>query len=350
MKHTYNVIGMMSGTSLDGLDMAHCTFRFENYKWSFVINHAETISYEKEMIVYLSNLNNVSGVDLIAADRNYGKWMGSQVKAFVSKHLLQTDFIASHGHTIFHQPDKGFTFQLGHGPAIAAECGLPVISDFRSLDVALGGQGAPLVPIGDKYLFAEFGACLNLGGFANISFEADGNRLAFDICPCNVLLNEYAEKLGKPFDDGGQLASRGKVSTVLLTQLNELAFYLKRGPKSLGMEWVNMEVKPILNAINLSTQDMLCTLVEHIAIQIANSSDGKGNILVTGGGAFNTYLCSRIQAVSSKLLSIPDTKLIAFKEAVVFAFLGVLHTRHEANSLSSVTGARNNSVGGNYCH
>ncbi len=350
MKQAYNVIGLMSGTSLDGLDIAHCSFRFENNQWFFEINQAETISYKEEMSAYLSKLIHISGIELIEADRNYGNWLGIQVREFLSKYPLATDFVASHGHTIFHQPEKAFTFQLGHGPSIAAACGLPVISDFRSLDVALGGQGAPLVPIGDKLLFEEYDACLNLGGFANISFESEGKRVAFDICPCNILLNEYAKQLGMPYDENGNIAASGIVKEELLDKLNALSFYQLPGPKSLGQEWVAGHMRPILDKYNLRAQDMLRTLVEHMATQIATYIQGKATVLVTGGGAFNIFLCSRIQAIANTTLTIPNPKLIAFKEALVFAFLGVLHTRHEANALSSVTGSRNNSVGGNYCH
>jgi anhydro-N-acetylmuramic acid kinase len=350
MKQTYNVIGLMSGTSLDGLDIAHCSFRLENNKWFFEINQAETILYKKEMSAYLSSLFHVSGFELIEADRNYGNWLGIQVREFLSKYPLATDFVASHGHTIFHQPEKAFTFQLGHGPAIAATCGLPVISDFRSLDIALGGQGAPLVPIGDKLLFTEYGACLNLGGFANISFEENGIYRALDICPCNILLNEYAMVLGKSYDESGALAASGMCCEPLLKELKALPFYNLSGPKSLGHEWVTANMRPILDTYNLSAQDMLRTLVEHMATQITPYIARKTNVLVTGGGALNTFLCSRIQAIANTQLTIPNPQLIAYKEALVFAFLGVLNSRGETNTLLSVTGAEKDSCGGSFCN
>ncbi|MEI7500377.1 MAG: anhydro-N-acetylmuramic acid kinase [Bacteroidota bacterium] len=346
-KHYY-VIGLMSGTSLDGLDLAFCKFSQLNDRWLYKIHCAETIPYSKEWKERLSFLESVSALELVTADVEFGHLLGRLSKEFIEKHHLKPDFIASHGHTVFHQPDKKITCQIGRGSAIAAETGLPVVCDFRSLDVALGGQGAPLVPIGDRLLFPEYEYCLNLGGFANISYEQDGIRIAFDICPANIVLNDLAGAIGLDWDPDGQHASRGTIDHDLLAKLNSLPYYGKLPPKSLGKEWVVEHVFPLLqNAFN-SKDDLLATFCEHIAMQVAKSSSGnrEKKFVITGGGALNKFLISRIQFHASHKIIIPDLSTVNFKEALIFAFLGVLRWRNEVNCLKSVTGALRDSIGG----
>ncbi len=344
---TYKIIGLMSGTSLDGVDIAYCHFK-KTKNWSFEIVKAETIEYPKFWINKLRQLPNSNPDELKISHAEYGHFLGELVKKFISENDFTPEYIASHGHTIFHEPDKKITFQLGDGAAIFASSGLPVIFDFRSLDVKLGGQGAPLVPIGDKLLFGEYEFCLNLGGFSNISFDKNGKRIAFDICPVNIILNKLAVELGKNFDKDGQLASIGKINQDLLNELNDLKFYQKLPPKSLANEWLQREFIPLLNKSNISTVDKMRTIVEHIAIQIANSSNTgiRGKILTTGGGAFNKFLISRIKHYNQNKIIIPAKEIINFKEAMIFAFLGVLKLRDEVNCLSSVTGASRDCVGG----
>jgi len=339
----------MSGTSLDGLDIAFCRFRYSKKKWKCSIKKAVTLRYSKEWLKKLSEAHKLSGPGLLQLQNEYGAYLGNAVKQFVKKnHLSKIDFVASHGHTIFHQPENHFTFQLGKGAAIASACKLPVINDFRSLDVALGGQGAPLVPIGDRLLFANYTFCLNLGGIANISYEHKGLRLAFDICPVNIVLNHLAKTLNMEFDKNGKLAKKGKVDEELLKQLNLLSYYKKQAPKSIGREWVEEECLPIIEASKASTEDKLSTFTEHIAIQIAEACKGKkGKMLVTGGGAFNKYLIERIKKLSPGIkVIVPAKELVNYKEALVFAFLGVLRWRGEVNVLKSVTGASRNNSGG----
>jgi anhydro-N-acetylmuramic acid kinase len=254
--------------------------------------------------------------------------------------------IASHGHTIFHQPEKGFTFQLGNGASIAAETGIPTVADFRTGDVALGGQGAPLVPVGDKLLFSDYESCLNLGGFANISFDQHGKRIAFDICPVNFILNDLAQKSGWPYDTGGELGRSGNMNRELLEQLNQLAFYRQSPPKSLGREWMNHYFMPLMAADEIPLNDQLRTAYEHIAIQISNASPVHGKMLVTGGGAFNTFLIERLKHHLKCEIVIPHAEIIQFKEALVFAFLGLLRFMGEINCYASVTGARRDSSAG----
>ena len=346
----YNVIGVMSGTSLDGADIAFCRFTVDKNKWTYEIVHAETIIYPKVWKQILLNLEKADALTFQQTHIDYGHYLGKLTKDFIIKYNLKPDFISSHGHTIFHQPEKKLTVQIGAGSAIAAECNLPVIFDFRSLDVALGGQGAPLVPVGDKLLFSEFDFCLNLGGFANISYEYNNERIAYDICPVNIVMNAVCATLGKEYDSGGELAATGHIHEPLLSELNELPFYRLPldSPKSLGKEWVIKNVNPLLEKYRLNETDVLRTFSEHIAIQIAKvlNNKTKGRILFTGGGAYNTFLTETIRKHTFHQIIIPDKNTIEFKEALIFAFLGVLRNRNEVNCLKSVTGAKRDNAGG----
>jgi anhydro-N-acetylmuramic acid kinase len=347
----YKVIGLMSGTSLDGLDIAYCLFRLKNRKWEYSINKCETIKYSKNWVQKLKEAHLFSSEKLLQTHSEYGEFLGQKVLDFSMKHKLKkVDIVSSHGHTIFHNPQKGYTFQLGNGASIASVSGLPTISDFRILDVALHGEGAPLVPIGDRLLFGEYAFCLNLGGFSNISFEVNRTRLAFDICPVNTILNYLSAEKGKGYDRGGSMAKSGTINKKLLDELNELAFYKKKSPKSLGREWLEKYFLPVINSSAISTADKLATVTEHIAFQISRTvSDSrvKGNILITGGGANNSFLVSKIrEKLSGHQLVLPSPVIINFKEALVFAFLGVLKMESKMNTLCSVTGATRNSSGG----
>ena len=340
----YNVIGVMSGTSLDGLDIAHCEFWQENNNWKFNIVDAKTFKYNKNWLQKLSNAHNLSSKDLIELNNIYGNFIGEKVIEFSNKRHI--DFIASHGHTIFHNPEKGFTYQIGNGANIAATTKIKTIADFRTLDVSLGGQGAPLVPIGDKLLFSNYDYCINLGGFANISFCKNDTRTAYDICPVNIIANSLVLPLGLEFDKDGELGRTGSINNELLYKLNSLEFYSKKHPKSLGREWVEKNISPLLIENKISINDALRTLYEHVAFQISDNLK-YGNVLVTGGGTKNKYLISLIKQ-KSKLVNfiIPDVQLIDFKEALIFAFLGVLKNNKQINTLSSVTGASIDSSGG----
>lgn len=347
----YNVIGLMSGTSLDGLDIAYCKFKADKGKWNYTICCAETIKYSKGWYQKLKEAHLSSSEELLQAHSEYGVLLGNKVHEFIRKYNLKNiNLISSHGHTIFHRPEHGFTFQLGNGASLASTCGITVVSDFRITDVALKGQGAPLVPMGDKLLFHEYDFYLNLGGFSNISFEYKGERIAFDICPVNTALNYLASAKGKSFDKNGLLAKSGKVHKELLEKLNKLEYYHNRKPKSLGREWLEKYFLPAINSYSVSTEDKLATVTEHIACQISKvivNSNKKGNILITGGGANNKFLVKKIEEkLPAHQLIIPSKDLINFKEALVFAFLGVLKMEQKINTLSSVTGALRDSSGG----
>ncbi|PKP33701.1 MAG: anhydro-N-acetylmuramic acid kinase [Bacteroidetes bacterium HGW-Bacteroidetes-17] len=344
----YNVIGLMSGTSLDGLDIASCSFIEEAGNWEFKIQQAETISYTNEWIKNLTVAPFLSSDELRQLDFSYGNYLAVKTLTFIEKNKLNPDFIASHGHTIFHQPEKNFTLQIGNGTQMAEILKLPVIYDFRALDISLGGQGAPLVPIGDQLLFKDFEICLNLGGFANISFDLQGRRMAQDVCPVNMALNFISQKEHQEYDHNGQMALKGKINSELLKTLNNISYYHIDPPKSLSREWFESEFLSILLKFPISNYDLLHTITEHIAFQISNSFriKEKGKVLITGGGAHNAYLMQRIQALTNLNIEIPDHDLVDFKEAVVFAFLGILRMRDEVNCLGSATGAKHDSCGG----
>ena len=342
-------IGLMSGTSLDGLDICYAEFKFDD-KWGFQIKDSECIEYSADWKEKLGSAHEMSETELKQLDLEFGQFIGNHSKRFLAEiNLPNPDLICSHGHTVLHEPDKGITLQIGDGQEVANITGITCISDFRSLDVSLGGQGAPLVPIGDRLLFSEYDACLNLGGFSNISFEHDGERVAFDICPINIVLNELAARLGKQFDEEGQLAQSGNLNEELLDGLNNLELYSGETRHSLAREWVESSVNPILKASGLPVADLMRTFVEHVTIQIArvieqNLTDGR--VLVTGGGTYNSFLMERLRYYSLADLVIPDNQTIDYKEALIFAFLGVLRDQGQINVLRSVTGAKRDSSSG----
>ena len=343
---TYFAIGLMSGTSLDGLDI--CYAKFQNFtNWEFEILKTETIPYSLEWKNRLQNAILLSAEDLLALDKEYGFYLGEKTQEFISKNnIVDLDFIASHGHTVFHQPQRKFTLQIGDGRAIKLTTKKPVIYDFRSQDVLMGGNGAPLVPIGDELLFSQYDACLNLGGFSNISLQKNHQRIAFDISPVNVVLNYFAEKLGKNYDENGDFARNGAINFKILEQLNALTFYQKPAPKSLGVEFVNSEIFPLLK--DETSENIIATFTEHIAEQIAKvfNDNQLKTVLVTGGGTFNTYLLEKIREKSQTELIVPDENIINFKEALIFAFMGVLRLRNEVNVLCSATGSSENHSSG----
>lgn len=332
-------IGLMSGTSLDGLDI--CLAEFEKKdQWTFQILKAETLPYSPDWERRLRTAIDLSADDLLELNSDYGFYLGQQANEFIRKYELKNiDVIASHGHTVFHQPQRKFTLQIGDGRAIKLETNLPVIYDFRSQDVLMKGNGAPLVPIGDELLFSEYSACLNLGGFSNISFSSNGKRIAFDIAPVNIILNEFAQQLGKSFDDSGELARKGKVDEEVLNRLDSLDFYKQSHPKSLGAEWCHQYIYPILK--NTETTDALATFTEHAAQQIANviNKNNIKDILITGGGAYNSFLIEKIKSKTKAGIILPEKKIIDYKEALIFAFMGVLRMNNEINVLSSATGS-----------
>lgn len=341
----YNILGVMSGTSLDGIDIAAVEFDVNNIK-KFKILAATTIPYSLEWKNKLKNSSNLKAIDFLKLHKDYGFYIGTLINQFIKSTALKINYIASHGHTIFHDPEHNFNFQLGDGAFIASTTGITTISDFRTLDIAFGGQGAPLVPIGDELLFSEYDYCLNIGGIANISFKKKKKRIAYDICPANMILNYAAQQDGYEYDNKGIMASKGQINNKLLKQLNQIEYYSQPYPKSLGREWVEEIFFPIIKSYKLSVNNLLCTLSEHIAIQIGKNIPSPGQLLITGGGTHNDFLISRIKAYTSAKIIIPDSTIINYKEALIFALLGLLRIKHQPNTLASVTGAKINVCSG----
>ena len=338
---TYRVLGLMSGTSLDGIDLAICTFN-KKENWEFKIHKSKTIKYSNEWKKTLKYLHKKNKKTIIKTNINYAKLLAKKIINFLKNDNV--DFIASHGHTIFHEPQKKYTLQIGDGQTIANITNIKTVTNFRALDVFLNGQGAPLVPIGDLHLFNKYKYCVNLGGFANISIKEGDKIIAFDICPVNIILNKISEKIGFEFDKDGMIAKKGKIIPKLLRELNSLSFYNKKPPKSLSREWVESYITPLIIK-NYPIKDTLHTLCEHISIKISDLLSNE-TALFTGGGVLNTYLLDRISYHSKAKIFIPNKQTINFKEALIFAFLGVLKIRGEINCLKSVTGATQDSCVG----
>ncbi len=349
----YKVIGLMSGTSLDGLDMAYCHLWQADGVWKYEIKATQEIPYTDEMREYLKHAIHLSEEDHEKLHKDYGIWLGKRVNEFVEELRGEVDFVASHGHTSHHKPKEGLTFQLGDGQLLADTCGIQVVCDFRTTDVSLGGQGAPLVPIGDELLFYDYDFCLNLGGISNMSFKKNGKRIAYDIGLANMPLNHITQKMGLAYDENGQIARSGNLNQVLLKKLNALEYYQLPYPKSTGYEWFIAEIVPLIENSNASEVDLLHTFINHNCEQIAIEvkkyhTKPKGKLLATGGGALNSYF---IEVLQEKLgpsitVEVPDRILIAYKEALVFALMGVLRLQGETNVLSSVTGANQDSSSG----
>jgi anhydro-N-acetylmuramic acid kinase len=331
----------MSGSSLDGVDLAFCEFSRDHDRWNYRIVHAETIPYTPQIKNRLDNPAIRLDDEIIQLDILLGEHFARLINDFHKRHGVVPKIIASHGHTLLHEPEKGITFQAGHGGIMADRTGITVINDFRREDVAQGGQGAPLVPIGDLLLFGKYEACLNLGGFANISFNNQkGNRVAFDIGPVNLALNQIATLVGQDYDKDGMIAARGVINRELLKHLNTLEYYRRKPPKSLGKEWFREVFVPYSDGPGLSVEERMATMVEHIAIQLGSSVSlaCAKNILVTGGGTLNKTLMERFGYHTRATINIPSMDLIFFKEALIFAFLGLLRYLGKVNCLASVTG------------
>ncbi len=339
------ILGQMSGTSLDGLDLALCEFEKLGDKVNFKFLHAETISYPKDIKLKLDSMYDASANDFFAFHQFYGKHIADKINAFLVKTNLKADYLALHGHTVFHKPELHYTTQIGCPATVCAYTNINTISGFRNIDVALGGQGAPLVPIGDRDLFPEFESCLNIGGIANISFNQNNQRIAFDICLANILLNYLSSKVVKDYDEGGKIAQSGNINNDLLNQLLEIDYQ----KKSIGREEFENYFRPILDKNSCSIEDKLRTCVECIAICISQTfiNNQIKSVLISGGGAYNHFLIDCLKRRYSGRIEIPNDTIIQFKEAIIFAYLGYLFIHREANCLKSVTGATKDNIGGN---
>lgn len=353
----YKVIGLMSGSSLDGLDIAFVEFSEKAGNWSFEILNATCVPYDINWTEKLKSAINVSAMDYQLLHTAYGKYLGEKVNDFIETNGLhhKVNLIGSHGHTTFHSPEKHMTHQLGEGAAIAAETKLPVVSDLRALDIAFGGQGAPIVPIGEKLLFPDYHFFLNMGGIANVSANTENEIIAFDICAANRVLNMLSAEKGQDYDDGGKMAASGKINNELLEKLNSLDYYFIPHPKSLANSFGTDIIYPLIKEFKLSIEDALCTYVEHICIQVKQSlstffsNAAIQKLMITGGGAFNNFLIERLSINLREInfeVFIPAEEIVQYKEALIMALIGILRWREQYNVLASVTGASQNSIGG----
>lgn len=349
----HKVLGLMSGTSLDGLDLAYCHIWKKLDRWKFEIKETRAISYDINMRARLKNSIDLPADELLIFHNTYGSWLGRHAIEFIEEKSLEVDIISSHGHTTHHQPQQGLTFQIGSGQHLANISRHKTVCDFRSNDVALGGEGAPLVPIGDLLFFSKYDFCLNLGGIANISFEYEGKRIAYDIGLANMILNHISQKIGLTYDDNGMLARKGSINNDMLKGLNELSYYKLPFPKSTGYEWFAEQVVPLIDATEDTTENLLHTAVHHICEQVAmqiktNVTKDQSTLFVTGGGALNQFMMELLQSKLAPAVSlvIPSKKLIEYKEALIFALMGILRIEQEINVLKTVTGASKDSSSG----
>ena len=351
----------MSGSSLDGLDIAYCQFSTINEQVEWKLLQAETIAYPQRWITRLGKLPYQNALIFAKTNTYFGHFMGELVNDFIRRHNVEPDFIASHGHTIFHFPDKRMTTQIGDGGALAAITGFPVINDFRTQDIAIDGEGTPLAPAADRYLFPKHDFYMNIGGISNITCNVNGRYIAFDISPANQALNFLAEQLDLEYDKDGEVARSGKMDAELLAALNDFDYFEKSYPKSLGNDWIREQFIPTFIRFDSSWEDKLHTATHQIASQTAKAMQAicekeglnkpKYDLFITGGGALNKYLIECIQAATVQVginttIKLPSKSIIDFKEAILMGLLGILRVENRPNCFKSVTGARRDTIGG----
>ena len=343
----FRVIGVMSGTSLDGIDIVYVNFKKNKY-WKYELINSKTYKYKNKWISLLQNISQEKIDSIKKIDLDYTKLLSKYIIDFINEFSIKNiDFVSSHGHTAIHQPSNLITYQIGNLPILAEYINQKVICDFRVQDVELGGQGAPLVPVGEEYLFSEYSTLINLGGFANVTMKIKNNLIAYDICPINIVFNHLSRKLKLKYDDRGYIASTGNLNEDLYNQLQKLSYFKKDPPKSLGIEWVINQIHPILNNFqNIAVKDLMNTFSNHFAFQIAKNIGDQSKVLITGGGAYNDYLIERIKNLTNSKITIPDPKIIEYKEALIFSFLGLLRVHENNNCYSSVTGAKKDHCSG----
>lgn len=347
-----SVCGVMSGSSLDGLDLAICNFDFdsstEQIAWSFAKTSA--IDIPNAIRDELRNSYHTSAADIYGIEQRFTQFCGNAIHSFLKD--TSVDFIGFHGHTVFHEPAQDYTVQIGNCHHLAQQLKIPVVGHFRYKDIALGGQGAPIAPIVEKYLLNDYDAFVNLGGITNISIHDGHHITAYDITVCNQALNHLSQQIGKEYDDRGKIAATGIVDNSLLNELGNLEFLKQKAPKSLSNTWVLSEVIPILDRSDSTIPDKMKTVVEHICLEIARSCDGINRLrtlLVSGGGVHNDYMINTLQAkLASQNISVqkPRAKLADYKEALLMALMAYLRVNEIPNCLASVTGAERDNCGG----
>lgn len=352
----YRGIGMMTGTSMDGADLAYCAFWEENGHWQYELLASETVPLEESWVSRLAYLEAADARTFARTHVYLGHYFGKMIARFIQDKQLSPEFVALHGQTIFHQPEKNYTAQIGDGETIASYLACPVVTNFRNKDVAAGGQGAPLVPFGEELLFRNHRLFLNLGGFANLTALRPGKGpIAFDIAGCNLALNWLASQLDPPlaYDAGGKVARQGTLQGELLEALNRLPYYRQPPPKSLGTEWLSAHVLPLLRQEDIPVPDRMHTYAVHLAHQLRRAIEkcsGRDEpILVTGGGVYNKFLMEqfkeRLKPLGVEVTPV-SVEVSDNKEALLFAFLGLNVLLGRPNVLSSVTGATYDVLGG----
>lgn len=357
---TYRVLGLLSGSSLDGADLAVCSFSVDPLTptklLSWNIHLARTIPYPQEWITRFKNLPGASARDLVLADTELGHYYGVLINQLLKEHSITVDLISSHGHTIFHFPELKTTTQIGDGAAIVSETGIDTVTQLRSVDVAFAGEGAPLAPLGDRYLYPGYTYYLNLGGIANVTAYQDEKIIAFDICPCNQIFNALAETIGQDFDRDGAIAASGNLNHPLLARLQDDDYLIKPYPKSLDNTW--SQEHQVKQAIQWDArlEDKMNTAVEFVALEIAKacrqltqpeSSTERPTLFCTGGGALNAHLISRIAFHCPEIeLVLPSRKIIEFKEVSFIALAGLFRCLRVPNLYASVTGAPSDTING----
>lgn len=361
MLKTYHAIGLMSGSSLDGLDIAYCRLDWDGKALSsWELLEAETLAFSDLWVRRLVALPQQNALTFAQSDIYFSYYMGELLNAFIKKqNIKQIDFVASHGHTVFHDPARRFSIQIGNGNALAATVGKTVICDFRMQDVAMNGEGAPLAPLADAYLFPGYDYYMNIGGIANISAKCSDRWVAYDFAPANQVLNFLAEKSDLKFDKDGEIARAGNVNAELLDSLQKLNFFGKEYPKSMSNEWIRTEVLPLFKGSGRSLEDQMRTAVELIvstsfdAIALIQRQENKQSVssemLMSGGGCHNLFLVEKLKEKLSELnieVQIPKKDIIDFKEAMLVALLGMFRLNAIPNSIPEVTGAKKATVNG----
>jgi anhydro-N-acetylmuramic acid kinase len=350
------ILGVMSGTSCDGLDLALCRFVGEFPQVDFEVLSAHCFEYSAEWREKLQNAMHLSALDLTILEDQWSRKVANNILTFIEDAPEKPELIGFHGHTIFHQPHNGFTVQMGSGATLSRLTRIDTICNFRQQDVALGGQGAPLVPMGEKWLFVAYAGFMNLGGFSNVTQrieEEDGSEtmIAYDVCALNIVLNKLCGELNLPFDAEGKIAARGSISSDLLIALNEIKYFQSGKKGSLGLEWVEKDVLPVIEQYretkSLSIETIIATFTEHCAIQCSNAMP-DGRYLLSGGGTHNITLIDSIRKHSNAQIEVPNKLLNDFKEAIIFAFLAGLRASELPNTLTSVTGASRSGSNGAY--
>jgi len=336
---SYRVLGLMSGSSLDGIDWCMANFVFTKGVWTFQIEGCGMLDYSSELVGRFTRGHQLSVHEVMLLQDEFSR-LSTRAALEAITQWGRPLLIAEHGHTLVHRPELGYTWQINAAPMLSARLRLPVVSDFRRVDVAMGGQGAPLVPYGDAMLFSRYAACLNLGGIANLSFDQNGKRIGFDVCFANQVLNRLAQNLGLPFDKGGAIAAQAKNSAGeqsrqrvarALSEWSSIDLSRPFPPPSLGRETLETDIIPRFESSGLSAEDALWAWCEHIAecvLHYLKFNPAEGKILVTGGGAFNQFLMECLRAAAAKKPEFKWEKgtdaLITHKEALLFGFLGLL--------------------------